>query len=617
MNHLATSLRELRFLLWEFLPTESELLSVPPYGGRDRAYYDDVLEKARGFALEMGEAYRASDIEECHLRDDGTVALPTDFERLWSRWSAWAELGAAATGRAEANGDAVMPAPVKQAIMELLMGANPAFMCFGGFTAPAARLIRLHGTPQQKALLLEPLESFHWDACYCATENEAGSDLLAIRTEAEEVGPSLWSLTGDKRYITAGRHDLTDNTVYVVLARLKDAPANSMFLSCFLVPRYWIDTDTGERSDNHVECIGVPRKMGLRGCPNTHLTFGRKGQTRAFLLGDRRNAGLLQFVSLARQARVNSGIFAVGLASTAYLNSVRYARGRVQGRRLSQVSSADAARVPIIEHADVQRMLIDMKARVEACRGLIGKVSLLSARLTRAEHRDQPDADEIAAGRKLVELLVPIVKTYCSEQGWRVCEAAIQLHGGIGYTDSVPVEQYARDARIMSIWEGTTYVQALLLVRDALAFGRNASLMDRLEGMMRDSFAERPLAPSVAPRADELWNAFGECRAAMNGVHRALQERRLDPASFHFTRIAEMFGTTLAAWCLLEAASVAEHAAARTTDAQEHAFYRGKTKAMHYFFDLVLPEVEHARHLVEKTVADDIALQSAEFALID
>ena len=608
-NHVRSSLREQRFLLWELLGTEQALLSRQPFAGRDRAHWDAELERARTFAHELGASYQRDDAEACQLQPDGSVSIPSAYAALWPRWRDWAQLGAAPS----ASETGAMPAPVKQAVMEMLMGANPSFMCYGGFTAPAARLVRQHGTPLQQRLFLERLEGYWWDACYCATEAGAGSDLLAMRAQAVEVSPGLWHLEGEKRYITAGSHGLTENTLYIVLARPAGAAAGSMFLSCYLVPRWWVDPETGETSDNHVRCTGVPDKMGLRGCPNTHLQFGVAGPTRALLLGDRRNAGLLQFAVLARQARVNTGIFAVGLASQAYLHSVQHAARRVQGRRLSESSLPEAARVPIIEHADVQRMLIDMKARTEACRALIGRVSLLSATgLTR-------DAEDPAAvpERKLLELLVPIVKTWCAEQCASVCDTAIQVHGGLGYTDAVPVAQYARDARILSIWEGTSYVQALLLVRDVLAYGRNPGLLDGLYGLVRSSIAARPVPEGLTAAPALLEQSLADCRAVMETVHQALQARRLDAMALHFTRIAQMFGHTLGAWCLLEAAQVAQEALATQRDSRERAFYRGKLKAARHYFDVVLPEVGHHRAAVQADAGGGLDLQLAEFACID
>ncbi len=607
-------LRELRFVLWELLRAD-RLLDAPPFRGFDRGYHDEVLERALAFAREIGASADADDREGCSLGPDGRVRIPASFERLWPRWRAWADLG---TPVAAADGPAAesqLPAPVKQAVMELLMGANPAFMCFGGFTAPAARLVREHGTDLQKRLFLERLEGWWWDACYCATEADAGSDLLAMRSAATEIEgePGVWAIEGEKRYITAGRHELTENTLYVVLARVAPARADSMFLSCFLVPRYWIDPVTGERSDNHVACVAVPDKMGLRACPNTHLRFGTGGPTRALLLGDRRNAGLLQFTALARQARVNTGIFGVGLAAQACADSVAYARTRVQGKRLADASNAGADRVSIVEHADVQRMLLDMKARTEAARVLIGRVAMLSAEGL----AEAPDAESQAERRRLAALLVPIVKTWCAEQCARVCDTAIQVHGGIGYTDATSVGRYARDARVLSIWEGTSYVQALLLVRDALAFGRNRAQWQALRAAVLGTLAQRPMPAELQPQHAALLRALDDCAAVLERVREALEQRRLEPMATQFVRIAEMFGHTLGAWSLLEAAQVAAAALPQAGSDDERAFYRGKLKAARHFFDCVLPEVAHARALVDAAAGEGLAASADELALLD
>lgn len=613
--HFRASLRELHFFLWELLRLD-ELLARPPFLGNDRASVAALLERGLAFANEMAASYASADEEGCRLEADGRVRLPTGFAELWQRWIGWDDLGAQADGVRTG----VIPPPAKQAVMEMLMGANPAFMCFGGFTPPATRLIRAHGTPAQRAALLPALEAFRWDACYCATESGAGSDLLAIASTGRPLDEDgEWAVQGEKLYITAGAHDLTENTLYIVLARMHDASADSMFLSCFLVPRYWTDARTGERLDNHVRCVEVPRKMGMKGCPNTRLRFGAGGASRAWLLGDRRNAGMLQFATLARHARVNSAIFATGLASTAYLNSVSYARHRIQGRRLHQSAMARAPRQPIIGHADVQRMLLDMKARLEASRSLVGRVTWLSAWQEAGLAADAPDQERIERWGGLARLLVPIAKTWTAEQAWKVCETAMQVHGGIGYTEHTPVEQYLRDVKILSIWEGTSYVQSLVLVRDVLGFGRSRRALDALRAWIEDTLRPAADHPHLRARHAAVLAALDDCAAVMAHLHAEVQAGRLDACSHHFTRIADMFGTTVGAWGLLEGASIAldRLAGDDAPDPAERGFYRGKVKAMDYFFDVLLPSVGQSRQLVVRPVADYQHIDADELACMD
>ncbi|WP_295565516.1 acyl-CoA dehydrogenase family protein [uncultured Stenotrophomonas sp.] len=589
-THFRADLQALRFHLWNVLGLE-ELLGKAPFHGMDRARIDALLERGLAFAEDMAQTYRSADVQGCSLDQEGRVRLPDGFDELWKRWLGWEDFGVQAGGNDAGRG--VIPAPAKQLVMELLMGANPAFMCFGGFTPPATRLIRMHGTPSQKAALLPPLEGFRWDACYCATEAGAGSDLLAIRSTATELDGGIWGVVGEKLYITAGFHELTENTLYIVLARPAGSRPDSMFLSCYLVPRRWWDEDQGCYVDNNVRCTEVTRKMGMRGCPNTRLRFGEGAPSRGWLLGDRCNAGMLQFATLARHARVNSAIFATGLASTAYLNSVEYAQQRIQGRRLHENAVATAPRQPIAVHADVKRMLLDMRCRLEASRSLVSRVTWLSAQQEAEQARPDPDADRLDRWARLASLLVPISKTWTADQAWKICETAMQVHGGIGYTEHMPVEQYLRDVKILSIWEGTSYIQSLTLVRDGLAYGRSERLLKALREWVRDDLHACRRHAGLAPACDAVLQALDDCLETMAHVRGEVAAGRLDACSAHFVRIVDMFGTTLGAWGVLQNAA-AEQAQALHGEPGGG----GYGASLDHYLGTILPLVRLSRSIV-------------------
>lgn len=589
-THFRADLPSLRFHLWNVLRLE-ELLGKPPFHDMDRARIDALLERGLDFAEEMAQTYSSADRDGCTLQENGHVRLPEGFERLWRRWVEWEDFGIQAGGADAERG--VIPAPAKQLVMELLMGANPAFMCFGGFTPPATRLIRMHGTPEQKASLLPVLEGFLWDACYCATEAGAGSDLLAIRSTATEIGAGIWGVTGEKLYVTAGFHELTKNTLYIVLARPEDSGPDSMFLSCYLVPRRWWDEARGCHVDNYVRCMEVTPKLGMRGCPNTRLRFGEGGPSRGWLLGDRRNAGMLQFGTLARHARVNSAIFATGLASTAYLRSKQYAQRRIQGRRLQENVVASAPRQCIAVHADVQRMLLDMRCRLEASRSLVSRVTWLSAMQEVERARVTPDADQLDRWSRLASMLVPISKTWTADQAWKICETAMQVHGGIGYTEHTPVEQYLRDVKILSIWEGTSYIQSLTLVRDVLAYGRSERLLRALRGWVDDDLLACRQNAGLAPACDAVLQALDDCLATMAHVRSEVRDGRLDTCSAHFVRISDMFGTALGAWGLLQNAA-AEQSQAPADEIDEGDY----SASLDYYLSTILPLVKFSRGIV-------------------
>lgn len=597
MSAYKVSLRELRFFLWELHKTDQTFLARAPFNDKNRAYYDALLERARAFAYELGKAYQASDRQECRLLENGTVEIPKEFHGLWQRYKdEWIQV----LGNDSESQQPALPPLIRQAIQEMFMGANPAFMTYGGFNFPAIKLLKLHGTAAQKATYLRKLQHYDWDACFCATEQQAGSDLTAVTTVAKPLENGEYAVSGEKVYISAGMHTLTENTVYFVLGRINTTTSTSYSLSCLLVPRFWPNPETGELEDNHVECTSLLRKMGLKGCANTQLVFGRSGTTRAVLLGDRKNAGLLQLVPLMNQARMSTAIIGLGLASSAYLHSADFAGKRLQGRAISRTSDASAPAVPIIEHADVQRMLLEMKARVEGCRGLLGKLTGASTQAFALEAEPVLDEAQVEKFRKLVLLFTPICKAFVSDQAWKICELAIQVHGGIGYTDAYPVEQNARDVKILSIWEGTNYIQSQDLVRDKLGFGRNSRLIKFLREEL-DAFLNSTLGAGTELQGQFplLENAMVAVEQALSWINEHVRAGRTHETSQFYTRFLEMLGLTASAWVLLESACLAERQLRQPQSAEEAAFYRGKVKTAQYFFANILPTVTQHAHAIE------------------
>lgn len=584
--------RELDFFLWEQSPLGS-CLGRAPFESMDRACIDALLDRAQAFAVKLAAAYRASDREPARRADDGSVRIPEAFAALWSEfrrdWSWVRRLGEQATVAGTA-GEGVPPLVV-QVISEMFMGANPSFMTYGGFTAFALRLIEHHGTESQRQLFTGKLSSDEWDACYCATETQAGSDLTAIATLAEPLGGDVYAITGHKRYITAGMHPLTENTVGVVIARVKAPQQRAFSLSCFLVPWRWPEAGGG-LSHNHVECDHVEDKMGFNGCANTHLVFGRSGATRGYLLGNRPDVALPQLITLMRGARISTGQFGLAMASSAYLHSLRHARGRIQGRRFTESADASAPKVPIVEHLDVQRMLLEMRSKVEGCRGLIGKLVGHLTHIERliAEQAEEAPADPAAARgaidrhRKMVLLYTPLIKAYVSDEAWRIATTAIQVHGGLGYLRDAPVEQYARDIKVLSIWEGTNYMQAQDLLRDKLNYGRQSTLLRYFEEDIRGFLAQGGRWPTLAAEFDALTAALFALGSALDHVRVLAERGEFLVISQFCTRFFEIFAEVVLGWVLLESATVASERLAQLSDDDgERPFYLGKLKSARFY----------------------------------
>lgn len=615
--------RELSFFLWEQCRLEERFLQHTPFLGTDRRRVEALLDRAEAFAARLAAAYRASDREGAHRMDDGSVRVPQAFPALWTEfrrdWAWVRRLGEQAALRGTA-GEGIPPLVV-QAITEMFMGANPAFMTYGGFTAFAMRLIEQHGTPAQRTLLLPKLATGEWDACYCATEAQAGSDLTAIATQAEPLGGELYALTGEKRYITAGMHPLTDNTVGVVIARVRDSLQRAFSLSCFLVPWRWPDGG-GRLAANHVECDHVDDKMGFSGCANTHLVFGRSGVTRGWLLGNRRDVALPQLVTLMRSARISTGQFGLAMASSAYLHCVRHACTRVQGRPFTEGADPGARRVAIVEHRDVQRMLLEMRSKVEGCRGLVGKlVTHLCEveRLLAASPGDDAAAPsarqaDLERHRKMVLLYTPVIKAYVSDEAWRIATTAIQVHGGLGYLRDGPVEQYARDIKVLSIWEGTNYMQAQDLLRDKLNFGRQSTLWRWFEEDLARFLAQGRRWPALAAEFEALQGAFAALQLALARIRALADAGEFMRISQFCTRFLEMFAEVVLGWVQLEIATVAsDRLAELAADDPQRPFYSGKLKSARFYLHDALAGVAFKGDTLRRSAETGIDIAASEF----
>lgn len=610
-------MEEFDFFLWEQFAAHERTRLEGPHREWPREKFDRVLRHAHQFARKLGAAYRSGDAEGCGLDEQGKVRLPSQFTALWEEfrtlWMTENDEHEPLTGADTTK--SILPPLLGQLVYEMFMGSNPAFMTYGGFTRPAAKIIFQGGTQDQKSSFCEKLLTQEWDACFCASEATAGSDITAIRTVGTHAQGEVYHVSGEKRFISAGMHELTSNTLYFVLGRVDTVDQDSFSLSCFIVPKYW-PCANGTFTSNNVECLRLEEKMGLNGCANAHLRFGHGGPTRGYLLGNRKNVGLLQLMPLMSEARMSTGLFALGMASSAYHHSLRYARRRIQGRAFHQVSDAKASRVAIIEHLDVQRMLLEMKSKVEGCRGLLGKMSIEDARQLAIREQSDPDPRQLDRAKRLIQFYVPIVKAYVSDQAWRICELAIQVHGGIGYTKDTPVEQYARDVKVLSIWEGTNYIQSQDLLRDKLAFGRDSRTIRY--------FCEDVEEFLGGEAQSDFPNEFGKVRLALSCCVQSLEvlsglvkAGEMSSVSQFSTRLLEMLAETCVAWVLLEAAVAARRALGHGVERDSRvAFYQGKIDSAKFFIYNILPGVRAKAEIIRDHEKSLVVMPSANFGFL-
>jgi len=573
MNNLPvylSPLDDIRFVIWQQNQTEECLKTHYPWLTRERV--DHILAEASDFARQvLSASYQAADRQECWRDAAGEVHVPECYPELLARFRE--EWGTRL--KPYEQGGLGLPPLIQYSVLEMFMGAHPAFMTYIGFNGPALQLLTRFGTAQQLERFGPPLAEYRWTSSLCISEAEAGSDLSRIATKAERQADGRYLISGEKRFISAGMHSLTENMVWFVLARIENAPAGVLGLSCFIIPRF------DEGRDNQVRCSEVVQKMGLKGCANTHLRFGEQGNCYGFLMGDKENIGLVQLMSMMTPARISTGIYALGMASSAYLNALHYARQRVQGKQFDRAMSAQAPSLPIISHPDVQRMLSEMKALTEGCRALLGKLGMAETRYLLATAREQKQEAEQQLA--FFELLTPLVKAYCSNKAWTVAENAIQVLGGNGYLSAFPVEQYARDCKILSIWEGTNHIQAQFLLRDKLGMGlRNTHGLQELYARLSDFIMQAKPHPQLTAMAEQLEQAQKVMQSILTEMGDYVRKGQILSVPACANIMLEIVAEVIIGWCLLEAAD-----AARTMDSI--TLKEGKHATAQYFIGATLP----------------------------
>ncbi len=599
-NYYKANLRDLSFLLFEQFHLE-ELLGKEPYPNWGKDEVLTVLEEAYDFVKKYFGPYNASgDQEGCRL-EGGQVITPTGYKEGWKELfkAGWRTLAVD-----EKYGGQAGPWTLAMMVEEFMSGANTSLNMYPGLTQGAADVIQQCGTPEQQQTYLAKMFDGSWAGTMCLTEPQAGSDVGSASTTATKRSDGRYDIRGTKIYISGGDQDLTPNIIHMVLARLPDAPPGTKGLSLFIVPKVRIDG-----TPNDVAVAGIEHKMGIKGSATAQLVFGEDNGCIGELVGTVENKGMSQMFLMMNSARIAVGMQGLALASSAYLNALEYARDRKQGSSIKQWKDASAPRVPIIEHPDVRRMLLDMKSRVEGIRALAVKLTMHIDRAAASKSSD-PAAVEYHEGQ--VDLLVPLIKAYASDQAFSICATAIQVYGGAGYLKDWPVEQYARDSKIFSIYEGTNHIQAMDLVGRKLmqrgganvqAFGKDVATFiaaNKEHPTLKDSIA-------TLAQALEALNATGARFAMWFGGG------KMEMVPTAANRFLEMMSETVVGWLLLDQAVIAEAAQAKLpADHADRAFYVGKRFGAQYFASNVLPGVAAKAALIarEDRTALDIPLDA-------
>jgi alkylation response protein AidB-like acyl-CoA dehydrogenase len=614
INRYKADLREFFFLLFEQNQL-GDLLSKPPFEAWGPDEVRSTLTECYRWAREVtGPLNVVGDAEGCRL-EGGQVHTPTGFKEAWKKLY---EAGWKSIAVDTEYGGAGAPRAVQVLVEELLSGSNMAFSMYPGLAYGASEVIETFGTPDQKALFCPRMFGGSWGGTMCLTEPQAGSDVGAARSTAKRNKDGTYTIQGTKSFISGGDHDLAENIVHLVLARVEGAPAGTKGLTLFIVPKFRVKPDGALGESNDVKVQSIEHKMGINGSSTCVLAFGEDGKCIGVPVGgdSKLNQGMPQMFKMMNGARIAVGVQGISVASSAFLNALEYARERKQGAAIDHWKDATAPRVPIVQHADVRRMLLDMKARVEGIRALVLKLAHHSDWVEVLHGKDDQKA-QYHQGQ--VDLLVPLVKAYGSDQAFRVCETAIQTYGGAGYTRDYPVEQYCRDAKIFSIYEGTNHIQAMDLVGRKLGQAGGANLQAFL-GDVAAFASKHAQHPALGPEVKRL----GAAQQALGGAAMKLlgwfQSGQMAMVPLNANRFLAMMSELAVAWLLLDGAVIAHEALGREDAKQgpapDHAFYTGKIAAAKYFARTELPNVEASAKLMGEEDQSALDIPESAFATV-
>ena len=495
MPHYTPPLRDMQFVMHEVLNVVDELKALPPYADIDVDTINAIIEEGGKFASTVvAPLNQSGDIEGCTLdKTTHEVTAPKGFKEAYAQY---VEGGWAALSCDPAYGGQGLPHLVNQCMYEMLNSANQAWTMYPGLSHGAYEALVAHGSDEQKKTYLPKLTSGHWTGTMCLTESHCGTDLGMLRTKAEPQPDGTYKLTGNKIFISAGEHDMAENIIHLVLARLPDAPAGSKGISLFVVPKYNVKPDGSLGERNPIFCGALEHKMGIHGNATAQLNLDGATGT---LVGQL-NKGLAAMFVMMNAARLGVGMQGLGLTEVAYQNAVAYAKDRIQMRSLSGPKAPDKPADPIIVHPDVRKMLLTARAYAEG-----GRALAMWTTLQLDKELASTDADVKAECADLVALVTPIVKAFLTDNAWISTSHCMQVYGGHGYIAEWGMEQFVRDARINMIYEGTNTIQSLdLLGRKVL--GDNGAKLKKfgklVQQFVEDEGVSEEMQEFVNPLAD-------------------------------------------------------------------------------------------------------------------
>ena len=578
MAQLLADRRDVDFVLHEQLDI-ARVSKHEAFAEFNRKTIDMIITEARNLAIkEILPTQEIGDREGVRF-ENGQVTVPKEFHKVYDLFIEGEWL--AMTEDPEWGGQG-MPRTVALSAGDYFNAANYAFMMYPGLTHGAGKLVEAFGTDELKKIFLKKMYSGKWTGTMLLTEPEAGSDVGALTTTATRNEDGTYSITGSKIFISSGDHDLAENIIHPVLARIEGAPEGTKGISLFLVPKIWVNDDGSLGEPNDIVCTGTEEKMGIHGNSTCSLTLGGKGNCRGMLLGEE-NKGMRAMFLMMNEARLLVGLQGLSCASASYMNAVNYARERVQGKNLLSFMDKEAPSVPIIQHPDIRRQLLTMKAYVEGMRSLLYYVAYCDDMIEISD-----DDAEKAKYKGLVDILIPIAKGYVTDHAYDVCNMGMQVYGGYGYIKEYPQEQLVRDCRITMIYEGTNGIQAMDLLGRKLGMNGGKPIMDLL-GEVQSVIATATAIPSLTGLAERLTEAVDKLgEVAMHMGKTAMSEKALDAFAFAYP-FMEVMGDVAMAWMLLWRASIAARRLEEGAKKKDQAFYEGQTRSAEFFIHSILP----------------------------
>ncbi|AET66513.1 acyl-CoA dehydrogenase [Desulfosporosinus orientis DSM 765] len=511
---------------------------------------------------------------------DGKVIVPPSFHKAWK----FVEENGWGGSNKDVDGEGTLPEILSESVREFMIAANPSITPYWGLAGGIASVIKAFGSKEQVELYTSNMFAGVWGGTMCLTEPGGGSDVGDMTSKAYPTdNPHLFKIKGTKCFITGGDHNLTENIIHLVLARIDGAATGTKGLSLFIVPKIWVNDDGSLGDSNDVTTVGIEHKMGLKGSSTAVLSFGDDDKCFGWLLGNPPNEkgygeGMAQMFKMINGSRMDTGHSALGVATVAYNNSVSYAKERIQGR---PITDPRGKRVPIIQHEDVRRMLLTQKATLDAMRAMIFQGYYY---LDLIDFGGEPE--DVKQAKRFIEVITPLVKAYCSDQGWLMVTEAIQVFAGYGFTEEYPVAKCARDIKIYSIWEGTNFIQSMDLVGRKWNLDNGNIFKEFLQAIgafLEVNKENTEFAAEFALLGEALESYIGMLKTVL-GYFKS--DIRMVP--LYSSRILRITAELYAAYLLMQQALICS---AKINEGTKDVFFSGKIQTAKFYVHNILPDV--------------------------